>query len=187
MPKDTRSHKGQGVSSYAHGANHAQRGRYGISGHRDDNINPSQYQSRSDPLEPGRGGSNIPLPGIGALHEQLRQDNEAPTSSRDTAGRVHDNQDFHRIEAQSKSLGYMLTLLITGQNSGVFPDRTSHGEQAPRDEHTSKRSSDYIRTGRESLALHSSRLSNTRGAENIDRRGERDTQGKNPVIREFEI
>ena len=79
----------------------------------------------------------------------------------------------------------MLTLLVTGQNSAAFPDRTPHGGQAPRDEHTSNRSSDYTCIGRESLALHSSRLSNTRGAENIDRRGERDTQGNNPVIQEF--
>ena len=79
----------------------------------------------------------------------------------------------------------MLTLLVTGQNLAVFPDRTPHGGQAPRDEHTSNRSSDYTCIGRESLALHSSRLSNTSGSGNTDRRAERDTQGKNPVIQEF--
>ena len=79
----------------------------------------------------------------------------------------------------------MLTLLVTAQNFAAFPDRPPHGRQASRDEHTSNRNSDYICIGRESLALHSSRLSNTSGSGNIDMRAEWDTRGKNPVIEEF--
>ena len=92
----------KGGSRYEHGADHAQRGRYGISGHHDEDTDPSQYQNRSEPPELARGGRNIALPGIRALHEQLRQDNEARTSSRNTAGRVRDNQNSHRIVNQSK-------------------------------------------------------------------------------------
>ena len=89
----------KGGSRYEHGAGNAQRGGYGLSDHRDENINPSQYQNRFDVPEPCQGGSDLRLPGIGALVKLVHQDNGSPTS-----GRVAENQDTHRIEAQSENL-----------------------------------------------------------------------------------
>ncbi|KAK0514775.1 hypothetical protein JMJ35_003392 [Cladonia borealis] len=149
----------EGDSSYEHGAGYAHRGGYGLSDHRDRNINPSQYHNEFDVPEPRLGRSNVRLPGIGALHEQLRQDNERLAISSYAPARVPENQNSY------------------WRNFAALPGRTPHSGQAPRAEHRSNRSSDHVYIKRESLSPHSGRLSNTSGSRNIDARAERDTQG----------
>ena len=89
----------KGGNRYEHGAGNAQRGGYGLSDHRDEDINASQYQNRFGFPEPSQGGSDQRLPGIGALFNLLHQDDGSPTN-----GRVAENQYTHGITAQSGSL-----------------------------------------------------------------------------------
>ena len=94
----------KGGSCYEYGGGYAQSGGYGLSHHRDININPSQYQNRFEVLEPCQGGGDVRLPGIEALDELLLQDNGHPMDGKDTAGRDPENQSTHRIEVHRKSL-----------------------------------------------------------------------------------
>ena len=96
--------KTEGGSSYEHEADYAHRGGYSLSDRRDGNLNPSQYHAGFEVPEPRRGGSDVRLPGIGALHEQLRQDNERHAVSRHAPARVPENQNSHCMDAQSESL-----------------------------------------------------------------------------------
>ena len=93
----------KGSSRYEHGPGYAHRGGYGLPEHRDKVINPSQYQNRFEVLEPHQGRNDIRLPGIEALDKLSHQDNRPPTSGRDTAGRIPQKQNTHRMEAQSES------------------------------------------------------------------------------------
>ena len=112
----------EGDSSYGHGADYAHRGGYGLSDHRDRNINPSQYHNGFDVPEPRPGRNDVRLPGIGALHEQLRQDNERLAISSYAPARVPENQNSHCMDAQS-------------ENSRIYTDALSNREKfrcAPR-------------------------------------------------------
>ena len=93
----------KGGSRYEYGPGYAQSGGYGLSHHRDEYINPSQYQNRFEVLEPCLGGSDVRLPGFGALDKLAQQGIGPSTSGRDTAGRVPENQKTHHMKAQSES------------------------------------------------------------------------------------
>ncbi len=179
----------KGGSDYEHGVGYAHRGGYGLSDHRDENMNPSQYQNRFEVLEPWQGGSDVRLPGIEALDKLLRQDNWPPTSGGDAAGRVPENQNPHCIEAQSKNSRMYADALGNRpmQKFRCAPRQDSSRYASSETKTHEQPISDYICIERESLARHSSPLNNTRESGNKDTRAERDTQGKNPIIQEFEF
>ena len=134
-PTSRRGHdiKTEGGSSYEHGAGYAHRGGYGVSDRRDTNFNPSQYYNGFEVPEPHPGGSDVRLPEIGALHEQLRRDNERLAISRDVPGRFPVNQNSHCMNAQSESLRIYADALSNrekfrcapGQDSSQWPSSES--------------------------------------------------------------
>ena len=150
-------------SRYERGAGDAQCAGYEVSDHHDRNINP---------------------------HNELpHESNGLTTSGRDTADRLLENQNAHRIEDQSQGLGILLTLWLTGRyrNSTALPEATPQGGQTPSQEHMGNQSSDNVYIKRESPDLHSNHLSNRGESTNMATRAERDTQGKEPFFQEFGI
>ena len=91
-------------SRYERGAGDAQRAGYDVSEHHDKDTNHHQYQDTFGVLETGKGGSDVRLPGIRPIDELPHEGNGFITSGRDTAGRLLENQNAHRIEDQSKGL-----------------------------------------------------------------------------------
>ena len=141
----------------------AQRGGYDVSDHYDENINP---------------------------HNELPHESNGLTSSgRDTAGRLIEYQNAHRKEDQSQGLGTLLTLWLTGRyrNSTALPEATPQGRQAPSQEHMGNQRSENVYIKRESPDLHSNHLSSRGESTNMATRAERHTQGKDPLLRKFQI
>lgn len=145
------------------GAGDAQCGGYDVSDHYDENNNPR--------------------------NELPHESNGLTTSGRDTAGRLLENQNAHRIEDQSQGLGILLTLWLTGRyrNSTALPEATPQGGQAPSQEHMGNQRSDNVYIKKESPDLHSNHLSSRGESTNMATRTERDTQGKDPLLQEFRI
>lgn len=83
----------------------------------------------------------------------------------------------------------MLTLLLTGQyrHSTALSEATPEGGQAPNQEYMGNKSSDNICIKRESLDLHSDYLSDRGESTNMAARAEWDTQGNDPLFKEFRM